>query len=1104
MKKNAVKILSALLMLSMVFSSNVFAAEKTNSVLDSFLGLLSGSATTAEDTQVDGVTYQTHVQNKGWAQGWVSDGTTSGTVGEGLRLEGLEVKIDNTKLPVGLGITYQTQIENDGWAQGWVSDGALSGSQARGLRLEGVQIKLTGANAGDYSVGYKTQIQNKGWETDWSYNGATSGTVGEGLRLEAIQIEIFKNIPDLTAYDAAVAQAKAAKATDYTAASYAALQTALTDNVVTDANLVSEVAEATTAINDAYAALVPVTKLASVTATGVKTLTVTFNQAVTAAQQATATVTVKKGSVTTNLDKTAFATDGKSVVLTTASKLTKGTYTVTAVIDGATSTGTVDVVDEKVSAITLTSDKAAQVAGTPSQAYVLYQVTNQYNEKMTGQTITWSQSTGGSVTFVSEGILRIENTTTPSTAFIPGAVVYITGVHAASGTVLNAPVTIGLPSKVDTVDFQGVYNTATKKIEALPAGFAADKYTLLFEAKDQYGNKMNLANFNDLVFTSDNPLFIATPSVAGTDVTLNGTVYESLKLAPGTTPALGGTANVSVISKNTGAKSTYEITADALSMVKTFTMSAPADMIAVGEKIDIPFEAYDQNGVAMTKYSDLNGKVQLTSPTNTTLQFVKNADGTAKLEFSVNTSYTAGIASLTSFVTGQSSFSAITIDVKALATPTVIIGLDPEVTTTVAMGQAFNLKTTDLIYQDQYGRIIPDAKIVNTNTFVRYKTTNMSGVVGSLTEFAYTSTPASITVNASGVQTVASIEFALYTDTVANTGTLKAGSEKAFPITVTSQSDYTSYEVADLGTMYNDGVAASATAAGYNKTAEVYGVKADGTKSLLSSNDYTVTTNVATARLTVSGAGVISDTAGTGWVTATDFTDSVTGAAKTIPVKVTVQIKDTAVSGAFKATIVKDLTVSNAAPTGATITMNDTAFGGKYNTAINTGTTAVNTLAAIAVKEVKDQYGVVMAGAPSVTISNVTKVANSAFAVAAGNITGAVVGDTYTANFTYGTTVYSADFLVNDTDANNQAQLNKNVAATVTSFTATGAVGDIVMPAVPAGYTIAVKTTGTAGVYSALGALVSDGTSAVVYTITNTATSTTADAASVTVTVDVP
>ncbi|WP_026393490.1 hypothetical protein [Acetobacterium malicum] len=83
MKKNVVRILTAMLMLSMVFSSSVFAAEKTTA-WDSFVGLITGSAKTAEDTQVGGVTYRTHIQNEGWAQGWVEDGAMSGSVGKGL------------------------------------------------------------------------------------------------------------------------------------------------------------------------------------------------------------------------------------------------------------------------------------------------------------------------------------------------------------------------------------------------------------------------------------------------------------------------------------------------------------------------------------------------------------------------------------------------------------------------------------------------------------------------------------------------------------------------------------------------------------------------------------------------------------------------------------------------------------------------------------------------------------------------------------------------------------------------------------------------------------------------------------------------------------
>ena len=160
MKKNVVRILTAMLMLSMVFSSSVFAASETKvSAWDAFVSMITGNgATTTEDTQVDGVTYRTHIQNEGWAQGWVSDGDMSGSEGKGLRLEGIEIKLDGAELPEGLGITYRTHIQNEGWAQGWVAEGEMSGSEGKGLRLEGIEIKLTGDEAANYSVQYRTHI----------------------------------------------------------------------------------------------------------------------------------------------------------------------------------------------------------------------------------------------------------------------------------------------------------------------------------------------------------------------------------------------------------------------------------------------------------------------------------------------------------------------------------------------------------------------------------------------------------------------------------------------------------------------------------------------------------------------------------------------------------------------------------------------------------------------------------------------------------------------------------------------------------------------------------------------------------------------------------
>lgn len=130
--------------------------------------------------------YRTHVQNVGW-QDFVSDGKMSGTSGKGLRLEGVEVKVDGD---AALGIQYKTHVQNIGW-QNFVSNGKMSGTSGKGLRLEAIEIKLTGATADQYDVYYRTHVQNVGWMS-WAKNGGDSGSAGYGYRLEGIEIIVVK------------------------------------------------------------------------------------------------------------------------------------------------------------------------------------------------------------------------------------------------------------------------------------------------------------------------------------------------------------------------------------------------------------------------------------------------------------------------------------------------------------------------------------------------------------------------------------------------------------------------------------------------------------------------------------------------------------------------------------------------------------------------------------------------------------------------------------------------------------------------------------------------------------------------------------------------
>lgn len=187
------RLLILLLMLSMIFSTGVFAAVD------------SGSSDSSNDTTIDtqatgdiGVQYRGHVQNKGDVPlpvgSFITGPNELGSRGENLRLEGIRIELTGD-VPAGAGISYDVHVQNKGW-MGTVENGNFAGTTGESLRIEAIKIYLTGLDG--YEVYYRGHVQNKGnipvvdntW--GWVKNGAELGTTGDSLRLESIQIKIVK------------------------------------------------------------------------------------------------------------------------------------------------------------------------------------------------------------------------------------------------------------------------------------------------------------------------------------------------------------------------------------------------------------------------------------------------------------------------------------------------------------------------------------------------------------------------------------------------------------------------------------------------------------------------------------------------------------------------------------------------------------------------------------------------------------------------------------------------------------------------------------------------------------------------------------------------
>ena len=133
------------------------------------------------------VQYSTHIQYMGW-QDFKKEGEISGTSGKSLRLEAINIKLENNNLNGG--IRYKTHVQNLGW-QAWKNEGEISGTSGSSLRLEAIQIELTGDLASNYDIYYSVHVENIGW-LGWAKNGEQSGSAGYGYRLEGIKIVLVK------------------------------------------------------------------------------------------------------------------------------------------------------------------------------------------------------------------------------------------------------------------------------------------------------------------------------------------------------------------------------------------------------------------------------------------------------------------------------------------------------------------------------------------------------------------------------------------------------------------------------------------------------------------------------------------------------------------------------------------------------------------------------------------------------------------------------------------------------------------------------------------------------------------------------------------------
>lgn len=139
--------------------------------------------------------YRVHVQGYGWL-GWAKNEESAGTEDIGFRIECLEIKLVEKGTGEETGkslerkdayLSYSAHIRRIG-DQEVVTEGSTSGTTGQGLRMEAIKINLDSELEG--SILYKSYIDELGWEEDYKRNGEQSGTIGQSKGIQLLRIKL--------------------------------------------------------------------------------------------------------------------------------------------------------------------------------------------------------------------------------------------------------------------------------------------------------------------------------------------------------------------------------------------------------------------------------------------------------------------------------------------------------------------------------------------------------------------------------------------------------------------------------------------------------------------------------------------------------------------------------------------------------------------------------------------------------------------------------------------------------------------------------------------------------------------------------------------------
>lgn len=759
----------------------------------------------------------------------------------------------------------------------------------------------------------------------------------------------------------------------------------------------------------------PVEALAmTAAATGVKKITVTFNKAV---DTDATTVTIKKASATPTVASTVWADDKKSVVITLATKMTEGTYTVTS----GDLTASVPVKNETLTSFALVSTNLVALPNNTTGASISYKALNQYEEMMGVANAPQISGTFG--TYAAEGTvvdgIKCKRPTADaagvavftgitSTLCIPGQTGTIVIVDTTTGVNLNSPVTYQSKAVASSATVAGIYSDKTESLidGNMTVGDKVANYSVLVNIKDQFESDMTVATASASGISLNPASVLTDVTTEGSylnadvsnckDITYNGANYILIPLKSNDTASgtehgscntnninHDGTLSLTLVSSFKGVLATPSFTIDPMSTIATFTVTQDG-VIKAGAKNKLAFEAYDAAGNAITSYSKLKNLVKITKAHSADqCYFSKKTDGTADLIYVPDDVAATDTTKLTNTAVRTLTFG-VNANTSASYKVTTLVATVSEAGQVVKVTGAgkdtqlaasstkaaltFDLNT--LNYGDQYD----DTQTVNTGadvSKVSAKLVDKDGIFQNVTgggvtfakvgnaytvaKGALTKTASALVMSTSGIKGTATLYLSYYNATVNK----NAADVDNYDVKITLSAKDVSgivYEDVQIAKI-NGGNIIPATASSINFVASADLSGSDAKKTFAAAGAGSIPV-VVTAK--VNGSTVVVPTEYVTLITTSvdglkDPSDTNPAQDKEITVKAVVQTDSTAY------TVEKTATLSNKAPAIASISTKTSA-----NVVTNSGvsTLAAGTSYALTsfdvlnnVIEVKDQYG---------------------------------------------------------------------------------------------------------------------------------------------------